>query len=205
MPSHLRSNHVFINCPFDPNYRPIFNAILFAVLDLGFVGRCALEELDASEFRLSKIQRIIEECRYGIHDLSAVELDPATHLPRFNMPLELGLFLGCKRFGPPDQGNKRTLVLDTDLYRYRQFISDISGQDISAHGGNPERAIRAVRDWLQVSSKRRGLSGGGEIIERYQRFQNRLPVISEEAALEAVGLTFIDLSTLISKWLRANR
>jgi hypothetical protein len=98
--SRLKSNHVFINCPFDPAYRPILNAILFAVIDLGFVARCALEEEDTGDFRLSKIERIIEECRYGINDLSAVSLDVVTGLPRFNMPLELGLFFGCKRFGP---------------------------------------------------------------------------------------------------------
>jgi hypothetical protein len=144
--SRLRNSHVFLNCPFDAGYRPILNAIIFAVIDLGFVARCALEEEDTGEFRLSKIERIIEECRYGINDLSAVALDAITGLPRFNMPLELGLFFGCKRFGPPNQSEKRVLVLDYDPYRYRQFISDISGQDISAHGGNPERAIRAVRD-----------------------------------------------------------
>jgi hypothetical protein len=175
--SRLKSNHVFINCPFDPGYRPILNAILFAVIDLGFVARCALEEEDTGDFRLSKIERIIEECRYGINDLSAVSLDVTTGLPRFNMPLELGLLFGCKRFGPPNQSKKRTLVLDNDPYRYRQFISDISGQDINAHGGNPERAIRAVRDWRQAASKRKGLAGGGEILERYRRFQDELPSI----------------------------
>jgi hypothetical protein len=203
--SRLRSSHVFINCPFDRAYRPILNAILFAVFDLGFVARCALEEEDTGEFRLSKIERIIEECRYGINDLSAVALDAVTGLPRFNMPLELGLFFGCKRFGPPNQGKKRTLVLDADQYRYRQFISDISGQDISAHGGDPERAIRAVRDWLQAASKRKALAGGGEIVERYRRFQAELQAICAEEGLEADRLTFIDLSTLIADWLRTNR
>ena len=48
------------------------------------------------------------------------------------MPLELGLFLGCKRFGPPNQSNKRTLVLDSDQYRYRAFISDILVQNSRA-------------------------------------------------------------------------
>jgi hypothetical protein len=205
VPSRLKSNHVFINCPFDAGYRPILNAILFAVFDLGFVARCALEEEDTGEFRLSKIERIIEECRYGVNDLSAVALDVATGLPRFNMPLELGLFFGCKRFGPPNQGKKCTLVLDNDPFRYRQFISDISGQDISAHGGDPERAIRAVRDWLQAASKRKGLAGGGEIVERYRRFQNELRPICAEVGLEPDRLTFIDLSTLITDWLRTNR
>jgi hypothetical protein len=203
--ARVQSTHVFINCPFDAGYQPIFMAVVFAVSDLGFVARCALEDDDAGEVRLAKIQRIIEECRYGINDLSTVALDTVTGLPRFNMPLELGLFLGCKRFGANNQSNKRTLILDSEQYRYRQFISDISGQDIRAHHGDPERAVRAVRDWLQATSKRKGLAGGGEIIEHYRRFQVDLPTICGEAELEIDRLTFIDLSTVITDWLRANR
>ena len=205
MPTPLRSRDIFINCPFDPAYRRMFNAIVFSVYDLGFAARCALEEDDAGEFRLSKIERIIGECRFGINDLSAVTLDAATGLPRFNMPLELGLFLGCKRFGPPNQDRKRTLVLDSDPYRYRQFISDISGQDIRCHGADPERAIREVRDWLQATSKRTDLEGGGEIIGHYRRFHNDLPNICAELALEPDRLTFLDLSAAVTDWLRTNR
>jgi len=52
----------------------MFDAIVFAITDLGFVARSAREEDDGGEFRLAKIQRIIEQCRYGVHDISAVEL-----------------------------------------------------------------------------------------------------------------------------------
>ncbi|MCC6591247.1 MAG: hypothetical protein IT168_31465 [Bryobacterales bacterium] len=205
MPTRLKSSHVFINCPFDAGYRPIFNAIVFAVYDLGFVARCALEEDDAGDYRLAKIERIIEECRFGINDLSAVALDAVTNLPRFNMPLELGLFFGCKRYGPRNQAKKKTLVLDADQHRYRQFISDISGQDIHAHGGDPERAIREVRDWLQGASRREGLAGGGEIVRRYRLFRADLPKICRDAGLETDKLTFLDLSEMVTSWLKANR
>jgi len=208
MPSvsaHLKTSHVFINCPFDHRYWPTFNAIVFAVHDLGFVARCSLEEDDAGDFRLSKIERMIEECRFGIHDLSAVALDTITNLPRFNMPLELGLFLGCGRFGSRNQSQKRTLILDSEQYRYRQFISDISGQDIRAHGGDPENAIREVRDWLQATSRRSTLAGGGEIVNRYRRFRADLPDICLALALEPDRLTFLDLSATIADWLRTSR
>jgi hypothetical protein len=190
--THLRNSDVFINCPFDPGYRPIFDAIVFCVSDLGFAPRCSLEEDDGGEFRLAKIERLIEECRFGINDLSAVELDVGTGLPRFNMPLELGLFLGCKRFGSPNQNKKRTLVLDRDQYRYRTFISDISGQDIRAHGGDPERAIREVRDCLRVAWTRTTLPGGTEIIQHHHAFQSDLPEICSANALEPDRLTFTD-------------
>ncbi len=205
MPNRLRTRDVFINCPFDPDYRPIFDAIVFAVRHLGFIARCSLEEDDAGESRLSKIERIIEECQFGINDLSAVALDAATGLPRFNMPLELGLFLGCRRFGHPNQSKKRTLILDTDPYRYRNFISDISGQDIRAHGADPERAIWEVRDWLRLASKRTALPGGTKIIRHYRTFQSELPEVCATLGLDLDRLTFLDLSKTITDWLRKDR
>jgi hypothetical protein len=57
----------------------------------GFRPRCALELDDSAEVRIDKILRKIAECRFGVHDLSRTELDAASALPRFNMPLELGL------------------------------------------------------------------------------------------------------------------
>jgi hypothetical protein len=133
---------VFINCPFDSSYRPLFQAITFSVLRSGFNPRCAAEVDDSAQIRLLKIQDIIAACRYGIHDISRTEVDGDPALPRFNMPLELGLFLGAKRYGTREQPQKRTLVLDTQPYRYQRFISDIAGQDIPAHGGDPARAAR---------------------------------------------------------------
>jgi hypothetical protein len=203
--TRLRTSDVFINCPFDPGYRPIFDAIVFGVHDLGFTPRCSIEEDDAGEFRLSKIERIIEECRFGINDLSAVELDAFSGLPRFNMALELGLFLGCKRFGLPNQSHKRSLILDRDQYRYRAFISDIAGQDIRAHGREPDRALREVRDWLRLASKRTTLPGGAELVRRYHRFQSDLPDMCAVLGLDPDRLTFLDLSQMITDWLRADR
>jgi hypothetical protein len=137
----VRSTHVFINCPFDPIYTPLFNAIVFTILRFGFCAAVCTGLDDSAEVRLSKIERIIEECKFGIHDISAVTLDVNTGLPRFNMPLELGLFFGCKRFGNESQSKKACMILDTELYRYRTFFSGISGQDIHAHDGDPDRAI----------------------------------------------------------------
>lgn len=205
MASAVLSTHVFVNCPFDNAYKPIFEAIVFAIYDLGYVARCALESDDSGELRFSKIERIIEQCRFGIHDLTAVELDPVTHLPRFNMPLELGLFLGCKRFGGDAQRKKVALILDADRYRYRQFISDVSGHDIHAHGGQPEQAIREVRNWLAVASKRNVMPGGAEIISRYRRFHDELPRLCTEARLKPGELTFSDLSKIVVAWLRTSR
>jgi len=51
----LYDYNVFINCPFDDAYRPIFEALVFAVHDCGYIARCSLEVDDASEVRIDKI------------------------------------------------------------------------------------------------------------------------------------------------------
>src|SRR5579862_7835388 len=97
---------VFINCPFDAEYKPLFEAIVFAVFDCGYTPKCALEIDDASEVRIDKVFNIIADCKYGIHDISRTQATPSSGLPRFNMPLELGMFLAAKRFGVGKQRQK---------------------------------------------------------------------------------------------------
>lgn len=205
MQTRLRVKHVFINCPFDDTYKPVFDAIVFTVYSLGFVARCALEVDDASEIRFSKIVRIIEQCAYGIHDISSVGLGAGTDLPRFNMPLELGLYLGCKLFGTKAQQRKGCLILDSEPYRYRNSISDISGQDIHAHKGEPKRAIAEVRNWLANVSKTKGLPGGAEIAERYAQFTQDLPGICTGLKRLPKDLTFADFSETVEIWLKSAR
>ena len=199
------SDHVFVNCPFDEGFKPIFDVIVFAITDLGFVARSAREEDDGGEFRLAKIQRIIEQCRYGVHDISSVKLDSKHKLPRFNMPLELGLFLGCKRYGSNRQRDKVSLIFDQDPYRYQIFISDIAGQDIHAHGNDVKTAIRELRTWLATASKRTRLAGGKDIFERYQRFQTGLPALCGELKLEPGEVTCKEHRQMVVDLLRQNR
>jgi hypothetical protein len=174
---------VFINCPFDVEFRPLFAATVFAVHAAGFVARSALEISDASQTRLTTICTLIAACRYGIHDLSRTELDRTWALPRFNMPLELGIFLGCKRFGPKRQQRKSILILDREAYRYQKFISDIAGQDIVAHQNEPQTAMRHIRDWLRTTSKRRDIPGGASLWAEFTRFQQDLPQICADLKL----------------------
>jgi len=194
---------VFLNCPFDRDYEPIFNALLFAIHDAGFYARCALEISDSAQNRLEKIMGIIEECRFGVHDLSRTELNEHG-LPRFNMPLELGIFLGCKRFGTQRDRRKGGLILDREPFRYQRFISDISGQDISIHRGDPKRAVGKVRDWLRTASRRTRIPGGSAIYERYRRFEEQLPEMCEAVAIRVDELTFVDRTQLTSQWLAVN-
>jgi hypothetical protein len=110
-----------------------------------------------------QLSRVPQGSRYGIHDISRTELDK-NNLPRFNMPLELGIFMGAKRFGPRLQKDKRLLIFDTEKYRYQKFISDIAGMDIHAHNADAECAINQTRDWL-ANVSRRQLPGARKLVQ----------------------------------------
>lgn len=196
------TSNVFINCPFDEMYKDIFNAIVFAVFDCNFRARCALEEEDCGEVRIEKILRIISQCKYGIHDISRTELCETYNLPRFNMPLELGIFLGAKKYGTSEQKEKLSLIMDKDKYRFQKFISDIAGQDIKQHASNPENAIKLITDWLRNASKRTTIPGGLVVAKRYSVFKNELPELCELAGIRENELGFNDYSTFVSVWIK---
>jgi hypothetical protein len=206
MPEPDFEHGVFLNCPFDAAYRPLFEAIIFAVHDCGYFARCSLEVTDASQVRIEKIAAIVASCKFGIHDISRTEADPATQLPRFNMPLELGMFLGAKRFGSGKQRTKNCLILDVDRYRYQKFISDIAGQDIAAHGGEPIEAIIAVRNWLSAAMPDTlRMPGGVTIVRRYATFRDDLPGLCERLRLNVDDLTFNEYVLQVEEWLRDSR
>lgn len=187
------STDVFINCPFDTQYLPIFHAICFAVHDAGFRARCALEENDTSKARLGKILRIISECKYGVHDLSRVESGSAANpLPRFNMPFECGLFFGAKHFGGKSHQQKQFLVLDSESHRYQATMSDIAGQDIGCHDDAPITAIAKIRRFLNAKEPGVVLPGGEKIAFRFQAFMADLPEIATKSGMTVNELTSLD-------------
>lgn len=192
---------VFVNCAFDTNFQPIFRAIVFAIIRSGFRARCALETQDGAENRLAKIQTIIEECRYGIHDISRTQADGNPPLPRFNMPLELGIFLGAKRYGEGPQKRKRALILDLEQYRYQRLISDIAGQDIVSHDGEPGKAIVAVAGWLRQQSRLTSIPGGLAIAGEYNEFRQDLPAILAARQLHLDEMTFGDFTAIAAAWI----
>lgn len=191
---------VFINCPFDPDYHAIFRAIVFCIYACGFRARSAFELDDGGQTRIDKLYRLIEECRYGIHDISRTELDPIYQLPRFNMPLELGIFLGAKRYGGTHQSAKRVLIFDIERYRYQRFISDLSGIDIHAHQGDPELAVMECRNWL-ANVSRRILPSGEKIARLRQQFLLDLPPLAERLEFAVDSIPYVDYERIVATWL----
>jgi hypothetical protein len=192
---------VFINCPFTDDYKESFHSIIFTVLSCGFRPRTAMEAGDAGDIRLDKIIRLIRESFYSIHDLSAIELDNKNKLPRFNMPFELGLVIGCKKIAGARFSQRPILIMERESYTTQKCLSDIAGQDLKAHAGSVSRIIRSVRAWLLQQSGRPGIPGHERIERAFRSFYELLPEICKEAELDSADLSYSDFVILAQQWL----
>lgn len=195
------NDNVFINCPFDVEYTKNLHAIVFTVYRCGFVPLSSLSEDNGLNNRLSKIETLIENSKYGIHDISRTELN--THnFPRFNMPFELGIFFGAKRFGNKQQKSKNALIFERTRFTYQNYLSDLSGVDTKAHNNDTSLIIQSIRDWLKTSSRRSSIPGHLSIIDGFNNFEAVLPVALANLNLDITSITFNDLCSSIEEFLK---
>jgi len=144
--------------------------MLFCAVYLKFDPRFATESSDSSQNRLQKIQGLIENSKYSIHDLSRCQAQKKGEHFRLNMPLELGIDYGCKQFFGKGRESKKFLILEERKYRYQAAISDLSGCDIESHKGDFEKAVRKVRNWLVTEANAEEI-GASKILGAYVNFQ----------------------------------
>lgn len=178
----------------------MFEAIVFTIQACGFRPICARSRLNSGDVRLQKIVDLIASCRYSIHDLSRTELDRVSTLPRFNMPLELGIDLGCRAFGVGQSG-KSFLIFDRERFRFQTYVSDIAGQDIADHGNDSNMAIARVRDWLRTEARRTNIPGAKAMQSKYVAFRKALPALCVRFELDISALTFDDFIFVVGTWL----
>jgi hypothetical protein len=161
---------VFINCPFDDVFAPTLQAVAFCVTDLDFYPRLAPENADNAANRLDRIVELVRGSKYAIHDLSRCKSTAIGEYARMNMPFELGIDYGCRRFGGEPLLQKSVLILEETRYDYQKTLSDISGWDIEAHEGDHIKAVRHVRNLLVRQANAQPV-GPTRILSDYADFQ----------------------------------
>ena len=181
------NKNVFVNCPFDEEYRPLLHPLIFTIIALGFTPRLALEELDSGQPRITKICRLIGHCRFGIHDLSRIRASKRGEIFRLNMPFELGLDIGARVYNPRKHRSKRSLILEKDKYRFQAAISDLSNSDIRHHNGEPAAVVTAVRNWFAEN----GLKGIPSASSIWYGFNDFMAEFYEKRTIE--GFTDDDI------------
>jgi hypothetical protein len=138
-------NHIFINCPFDEQYRELLRPLLFTLIYLGFNPRIASEYLNSAANRIDKICELINTSNFSIHDLSRCTASKKNDFFRMNMPFEFGIDFGNYYFYNHE---KKMLVLESKLYDYQKAISDLSGVDTKCHNNEPKDLVRCIRNWM---------------------------------------------------------
>lgn len=164
------SNNVFINCPFDPDYIPLLRPLLFTILYLGYNPRIASERSDSGEIRFQKVCELIEQSRISIHDLSRIRSSKEKEYYRLNMPFELGIDIGCRKYKDDKLVNhKKCLILEKEKHRYQRALSDMSGSDIKNHNNEPEEIVRQTRTWF-VENENPRIDHATKIWESFNEF-----------------------------------
>jgi hypothetical protein len=201
------NTNVFVNCPFDDDYLPLLRPLLFTIIDLGFEPRIALENLDSGTARIEKIIALIKDSKFGVHDLSRLQAQNAGEYYRLNMPFELGLDVGCRRFRDGQWSDKRCLMLESQRYRYQAALSDMSNSDIAVHNNEPADLVFEIRKWLTNVAKLRAV-GAAQIWGRFNDFMT-----DNSVALKARGFSDRDIErlpvneliTCIKDWVRGDQ
>jgi hypothetical protein len=198
--------NVFVNCPFDDDYKALMRPLLFTLVYHGLKPRIATERHESGEQRINKIIGLIEDSKFAIHDLSRLKASKKGEMFRLNMPYELGIDVGCRRFGRPPLDSKRYLVLAAERYAYQAAISDISGSDISVHNNDPAQVVKVVRAWV---ANQIGSSFGPAAI--WSAFNDCMAKLSDD--FEEKGFAISDIQDLavpellayMEKWIAAHR
>lgn len=141
MPPLPDPNGVFLNVPYDQEFSSLYVAYIVGLCQLDMVPHLA-SEIPGGDRRLNRIFKLIQSCRYSIHDLSRVELSVApTAVPRFNMPLELGMTITWANLHP---SRHAWFVWESEPYRIQRSASDLNGTDAYIHNGTPEGVLREL-------------------------------------------------------------
>lgn len=132
---------VFLNVPYDGSFGPQFLAYICGICSFGLVPRVTLE-IQGGTRRLDRIVELIGSCRYSIHDLSWVVLDPTPPpTPRFNMPFELGL---CVLHSMLNEDRHTWFLFESTPWRIQKSLSDLNGTDPYIHGDSPDGIFREL-------------------------------------------------------------
>jgi hypothetical protein len=145
--------------------------MIFTVVLLGYKPRLALECSDAGRARLEKIIDIIKESRISIHDLSKLKSENKDEFARMNMPFELGLDFGCRKYSDNNALiRKKFLILGGERYEYMKALSDLSGIDIQYHKYEEEKLIKSIRDWFVINERLTNILSPVQIWNRFMDF-----------------------------------
>ena len=160
-----RIESVFLNIPYDRAFEDLYLAYIVGLTQLGLRINATLAV--PNQDRLRTIIKLIEESDFSIHDLSRIEASRG--VPRFNMPLELGLALYRSHV---TNGKHRVFIFESKRYRAQRTTSDVNGIDPQIHNGTPKGLMSGLRNIFRQSGD---VTTVPEMLTSYRAVKQKLP------------------------------
>ena len=179
MPKQRSRDSVFLNIPYDSKFESLFLSYICAIHAYRMDPRVTLE-IPGGTRRLDRIFRLIQSCRYSMHDLSRVQLDRAKpRTPRFNMAFELGLAVAWEMMGP----RHVWFVMEAVDRRLAKSLSDLNGTDPYIHGGTIDGVFREMGNALVRKGRQPSVP---EMWSIYREVRGKIPSILERCGASSV-------------------
>ncbi len=187
------SKSVFLNIPYDTDFEQLYLAYTTGLTMLGLTAKLTLA-VPHDISRLETIIRLIQSAHYSIHDLSRVT--SAGGVPRFNMPLELGLALYRSRTEP---GRHQVYIFEQENYRIQRSTSDLNGLDPFIHNGTPRQIMARLRSIFLPEGQSVTVP---KMMSAFERLIEALPAIKEKAGTDSIyeAAIFNDILLALSLW-----
>jgi hypothetical protein len=166
-----RIESVFLNIPYDGPFENLYLAYIVGLTQLGLRINATLAV--PNQGRLETIIDLIEQSNFSIHDLSRIELSKG--IPRFNMPVELGLALYRSKV---THGLHRVYIFESKRYRAQRSTSDVNGIDPQIHGGTPKGIMSGLRNIFRQPGD---VTTVPEMLASYRAVKRKLPELRRNA------------------------
>ncbi len=165
MPRPRRIESVFLNIPYDEAFEGLYLAYIVGLTQLGLRINAAVAA--PSRGRLDTIVSMIEQSDFSIHDLSRIE--SCRGVPRFNMPVELGLALYRSHV---TKGKHRVFIFESRRYRAQRSTSDVNGIDPQIHNGTAKGLMAGLRNIFRQPGD---VTTVPEMLASYRAVKRKLP------------------------------
>ena len=176
MPGPGSLESVFLNIPYDSPFEDLYTAYIVGLTQLGLNVTATLGF--PNQDRLEMIFQLIEKSGISIHDLSRIE---ASHgIPRFNMPLELGIALYRAKVS---KGKHTVHVFESRRYRAQRSTSDINRIDPRIHHGTAKGVMAALRNIFRQPGD---VTTVPEMLVSYRAVKRRLPELRKNAGSKSL-------------------
>ncbi len=171
-----RIKSVFLNIPYDVDFENLYLAYIVGLTQLGLAINAALAV--PSQGRLGTIIELIDKSDFSIHDLSRVEVSRG--VPRFNMPVELGLALYRSH---STDGQHRVFIFERRQYRAQRSTSDVNGIDPQIHKGTITGLMAALRN---IFRQPEDVTTVPEMIASYRAVKRKVPELRRNAGSKSL-------------------